>query len=337
MTRGQGAAFIRVGNVESLPGIFESLGLNVALMLAAVGLTRETFEQPEALIPFVSIDELLWRGSRASGCAHIGLLIGMTPPNLGLPGFVMFNAPSVRAGLRDLLSALDRVDTGGAIVLDEGDTITTLGYAVTINELKSVDHITDIAIAVGYGIMRRLVGSSFRPIEIRFQRRGPADIAPYKAFFENCRIRFGAPAAGIDFATSCLDRAIPASDANLYTYLKTLVALNPDSASMADRIRRVLPTVVRQGPTKNGRIARLFDMNSRTLTRRLAEESITLRDLVGEARFEIARQLLRDTDIGVTDIAAHLYYADASSFVRAFRRKYGEAPGDWRKKQRLGG
>jgi AraC-like DNA-binding protein len=55
---------------------------------------------------------------------------------------------------------------------------------------------------------------------------------------------------------------------------------------------------------------------------------------VDEGRFEIARQMLEDSAMEVSQIAASLDYADASAFTRAFRRWSGTTPAVWRTKRR---
>ncbi len=46
--------------------------------------------------------------------------------------------------------------------------------------------------------------------------------------------------------------------------------------------------------------------------------------------FEIARQLLENTDMPMTEIAATLDYSDASAFTHAFRGWSGTASTAWR-------
>ena len=71
-------------------------------------------------------------------------------------------------------------------------------------------------------------------------------------------------------------------------------------------------------------------MHSRTLSRRLEAFGTSYQALLDEGRFEIARQMLADTELEVGQIAAALDYADASAFTRAFRRWSGTTPGQWR-------
>jgi AraC-like DNA-binding protein len=66
------------------------------------------------------------------------------------------------------------------------------------------------------------------------------------------------------------------------------------------------------------------------LNRRLEEQNCTFQGLVDEIRFEIARQLLENTRMSMSNIAVTLDYSDASAFTRAFRRWSGMAPTVWR-------
>jgi AraC-like DNA-binding protein len=73
-------------------------------------------------------------------------------------------------------------------------------------------------------------------------------------------------------------------------------------------------------------------MHSRTLHRRLEAHGTNFRSLLDECRYEIARQMLEDTDADVGGIAGMLDYADTSAFARAFRRWSGTTPSRWRKR-----
>jgi AraC-like DNA-binding protein len=55
-----------------------------------------------------------------------------------------------------------------------------------------------------------------------------------------------------------------------------------------------------------------------------------LQQVVNGTKFELARQLLKNTGLSVTQIAAVLKYADASVFSRAFRIWANLGPTEWR-------
>ena len=66
----------------------------------------------------------------------------------------------------------------------------------------------------------------------------------------------------------------------------------------------------------------------------MAECGTNFAVLADEGRFEIAKHMLANTTMDVSQIAAALDYAEASAFTRAFRRWSGTTPAAWRAKQR---
>jgi AraC-like DNA-binding protein len=71
-------------------------------------------------------------------------------------------------------------------------------------------------------------------------------------------------------------------------------------------------------------------MHPRTMNRNLQAEGTSFRSLLNESRFQVARQLMAGTRIGVTDIALTLGYSEPSGFTHAFKRWSGTAPIEWR-------
>ena len=55
------------------------------------------------------------------------------------------------------------------------------------------------------------------------------------------------------------------------------------------------------------------------------------REVLEDVRFEAASQLMTLTELPLDDIADALGYAGVSPFTRAFRRRAGAAPGQWRR------
>ena len=80
--------------------------------------------------------------------------------------------------------------------------------------------------------------------------------------------------------------------------------------------------------------AGLLAMHRRTLSRRLEGSGMGYRAVANEIRFEIARQLLEDTEVSLGQIAAALCYSEASAFTRAFRGWSGLTPSAWRSGRR---
>jgi transcriptional regulator GlxA family with amidase domain len=64
----------------------------------------------------------------------------------------------------------------------------------------------------------------------------------------------------------------------------------------------------------------------RTLNRRLAEEGVTLTQVVAGVRMSFAETLLLSTQIPINDIASCVGFAEAPNFSRAFKRARSLTP-----------
>ena len=107
-----------------------------------------------------------------------------------------------------------------------------------------------------------------------------------------------------------------------------------DGQSMTLAVSHVLRARVIFPDTSLEEIAGEFSMRPRTFNRRLQAEGTTFRELVNEARFEVACRLLKITRIQIADISLALGYANAAGFTHAFQRWSGVAPSEWRNNYR---
>ncbi|MFO1255941.1 MAG: AraC family transcriptional regulator ligand-binding domain-containing protein [Sphingomonadaceae bacterium] len=85
-----------------------------------------------------------------------------------------------------------------------------------------------------------------------------------------------------------------------------------------------------------GRVASELSLHERTLQRKLAEAHIKFSDLVVQVRQDKAKQLLRNSQIQVAQIAEVLGFTEIASFSHAFKRWTGMSPLDFRKAARGG-
>jgi len=100
--------------------------------------------------------------------------------------------------------------------------------------------------------------------------------------------------------------------------------------SFADQVVGVLPQMLWSGTASAEAVAHLFAIHERTLRRRLEAEGKNLQQLINQARFELAQQLLDNTALSVSAIASALRYDDSNAFSRAFRNWANLSPTQWR-------
>jgi AraC-like DNA-binding protein len=167
-------------------------------------------------------------------------------------------------------------------------------------------------------------------------RAAPADPEPYRRHFR-APVRFDQEVAAVVLPASDLDRRIVGADPVLRGMLEERIRHlkgSPES-ELSDHIRRLLRTRLTRNRCSAEDIADLLAMHRRTLNRHLKDSGMGYRAIANEVRFEIARQLLEDTEVPLGQIAAALGYSEAGVFTRAFRRWSGRTPTGWRQAMHL--
>jgi AraC-like DNA-binding protein len=216
-----------------------------------------------------------------------------------------------------------------ALVEDEGAAI--LSYDLYEPGIEAGEQIGDGAMAILFNIMRTLCGPDWLPREVRLAHHKPTVVTPYRRFFR-APLAFETEQDALVMSSHWLTRRLPEADRGLQRLLQnhidTLEARHGDD--FPEQVRSVLRTGLLTGHASADQVAALFSMHSRTLTRRLEAHGTSFKALADEGRFEIAKQMLRNTSLDVQGIAAALDYADASAFTRAFRRWSATTPAAWR-------
>ena len=325
---------VRIGPVAAIPALLRKFGVTPSLPFARAGVPLHAFTDPENRIAFDALGRLLAECSAATDCGHFGLLVGecFELDGLGAIGHLMRNSATVGDALRALLLHLYLHDRGAVPILINVDaSFVLLGYSIYRHGTPGTAHLYDVAIAIGYALLQAICGASWKAAHVQFSHGRPKDARPYRRLF-GPSVRFNAEVSGIVFAGSWLDRTVPGADPRLRQQVMSEITQASASSTMdfADIVRGALHQMVLSGTSSAESVALLFGIHERTLRKRLATEGTSLQQLVSQTRFELAKQLLENTQLPISEIASALHFADAAVFSRAFRSWSKTSPRDWR-------
>ncbi|MBZ6075922.1 AraC family transcriptional regulator [Microvirga sp. WGZ8] len=324
---------IHLGVAKEVAPTLEEFGIDPGALIKEAGIDPGLFDDGDNLIPHAALGRLLSLSVARSNCPHFGLLVGRraTILSLGMMGRLMQHSETVGEALHSLVSSLSIQNRGAVSSLTVCDDIALFSYSVYQRDVESVEQISDGALAVVINALRTLIGSEWNPSEVLLPRAAPADLQPYRRHFRT-PVRFNQEVAAIVFPACDLKRRIAGADPLLRTMLEERIKRmrSEPGSEFPDDIRRLLRMRLTNNRCSANDIADLLAMHRRTLSRRLKGSGLGYRTIANEVRFEIARQLLEDTEVSLSQIAAALGYSEASAFTRAFRRWSGQTPTAWR-------
>ncbi|MEO8741531.1 MAG: AraC family transcriptional regulator [Casimicrobiaceae bacterium] len=326
-------ADVRVGPLAAIPELLREAGLNPAPVFARAGVDLDQFADPDHRIPFGVAGKLLAECASATGNLNFGLATGarFDFAKLGVLAHLMLDAPTVSEALLNLVRHLHLQDRGAVpFLLDLGRDQMALGYVVYRHDTPGIDLAYDVAIAIGCSMLRGLCGPQWKPLRVTFSHGARRDATEFHHYFR-ARVQFNAAHSEIVFAKHWMDRPIAGADLKRH-FEAERIALRKERENdrVTERARRAVQGLVMTGDAKAQRVAAMLGMSARVMRRRLLAEGARLNDLINSARFEVARQLLRDTQLPLSEVAGALHYSDATAFSRAFRSWAKMSPSQFR-------
>lgn len=329
--------FVHIDDVRAIQVVLAELGAEFGSLVVEAGLDPQIVDGRTTFVPFTAIGRLIALAADRTHCPHLGLLVGerVTLASQWLLGSLLCNCDTVGDALRVLEAHLCVQDRGGVVGLGVFDEVAALSYTPYEPEIVGAALHSERALAKLTNVLRALCGARWAPLEVLLPRSAPDDITPYGTFFR-APVRFDQEMTALVFPASLLQQPIagadPAVRRRLEEQIRRIEVAQP--SKLTDELRYYLRATVIKQRCKAERIARLRLVNRRTLSRRLRAEGTSFRQLTNEAQFAVAKQLLADTNMTLTQISGALNFSEPAAFTHAFRRWSGIAPSVWRKERR---
>ncbi|PZU94802.1 MAG: hypothetical protein DI527_02340 [Chelatococcus sp.] len=318
-----------------LPDVLDDYGVSSSRFLASLGRGAGSPLACGAECGYPRMADLLRRAAEFADCEHLGLLLGQAGHHSLVEGLGpgVARAPTVGAALMAIRSQFSSQERGAIVEFTTGD-MACLSYIVVDPAVDSAAVVSDVAGAAALRVLSELCGSRWSPELVELPRRPPRDLRPYRRLFK-CPIAFNATMVAIHFRAAWLDAPL-AAGGNVGCAKAPPPLQASGAPDMVECVTQQLARSIASGAAVSaGKVARLFGMCGRTLQRELTKARTSYRSLSDDVRFGMARRLLQDTDMPVTEIALALGYADASVLTRAFTRWAGTCPSEWRASNRL--
>lgn len=328
---------VRINVARRIPEILRDFGLDLKEVLASLGLRPDLFEDPENLIEYTDFQRLLVTCERLTNCDYFGLLVGqgIGLADLGLAGRSALCAATAGEGLQNFARHFNLHSSATTASLVTSGGYARLVYAISIIGIEDTRQFQFGAVAVAYNILQELCGKNWLPTVVTIATRPPASLRPLHQFFR-APIRLNSNESAVVFEQHWLDRPLAPVDPALRRQVLAEVDARQTAieADFPATVRRVLRKQIISGYVSMDDTAAIFDMHRRTLDRQLHRHGVRYGELLESVQGEVARQLLRDTQMQVQQIAESLHFSSAANFATAFRRWTGVTPSEFRRSAR---
>lgn len=314
-------------------------GLGVGPELLTVsGLTTERLESTDGRLTAAQAGSLLFHAMQLSGEPALGYELGLQSSltSHGLVGLALMSVDSVRTAVQwgvefgQLQLPMLSIDLVADEQADEQWAIVEVTATAPLGPVRQC--MFDLYL-VGLARMAPVLSGgamAVDDVELWFDCPEPGYYHRYRDRLP--RARFDTGANQVRFPARFLDsRPVTANPVTVHLLERRFRIELADlglSGDPVERVRRLLRSDPGIGLPE---AAASLSVSPRTLKRRLSHHGRTFSELSEEVRRAEGIRLLRSTPATLDQIADRLGYADASGFVRAFRRWTGRTPGAYRR------
>ena len=324
-----------------LSGVFEALeaaGVTADDIHRATGLAPSDVIDPARWLPLLKVATLFRRTAGWLDSETAGLELGaaVDPKDLGLLIYLVYSAPTLRAGIASLNHYIRVLADGADVDLEVSESGAAVTFAISVPDIVERHQLVEWVAAAALNGMREILGPRWAPLEIHFEHAAPADLGPYETLFA-APVLFDQPHNAFVVDGAQLNQPLRSSDSRLHAILETqadaTLATRPQDDGIIELLRGyIVRSLSREYPTIQG-AARELGVSARTLQRRLRETGTDYTGLIDETRCNLAHAYLDEMGLTLKEIAHLLGYSQPSAFNRAWRRWTGSTPREYRNRE----
>ncbi|MBD1588849.1 AraC family transcriptional regulator [Pseudomonas typographi] len=257
----------------------------------------------------------------------------------GMAGFTLLSSPTLAHAIETACELGVLLNTYQALFLDIQDARAELRInenSAIMGDAKHCSSFVDVSKFVT--LLRDISHRDFSIDSLTFSAAGTHEDEACLSDLFGCVVLMGQEHNAIAFAAEHLHRALPQHHAITHhsckqACIEQLQRLH-SRYDICYRVKKILLAAPAALPAQ-GEVARLLNLSSRTLRRRLESENSSYNQVVEEVRTQLAVRFLLESSLSTEAISERLSYSDAANFRHAFRRWTGITPRAFRDEHRV--
>lgn len=324
---------VRSATLSGYQEMARSAGLDPLPLLAEAGIPRSTLDFADSLISASAACRLLEKSAAASGAEDFGLRMceSREISILGPLGMVVRDSPTLREALAAMVRYLALHSEAALLDFEENESIFVLRMYLLFDDIGPTRQADEMVLGALYRVLQELLGPAWRARQICLSHSAPRQMATHLRIFGSA-VTFGHDFNGIVCDRRDLDAVPPAAHPTLARYARDYLdsLLARTNQSLAEKVRRMVFSLLRTGNCSIERVAVQLGIDRRTIHRRLLLEGITFSAILDEVRAALALQYLGQRERPISYVAELLGFSMHSAFTRWFRDRFGCSPSVWR-------
>lgn len=315
-------------------------GIDMLELAAGIGLPTRELQEPDALLPFSCVEQLVAAVQRATPRTDLGFELGrlLSPSAHSIVGFGMLSCADIGQALRFVSRYFGLVMPTFRLRCAITGEYTELHFSPILPMGREclAFHLEAMATAALRDV-RDMAGGTPTPCRIQISIPAPAHAERY-AELKDVKVQFGTDGGmgtRLRFPADLGTRPLTMADHNALKVADERCRTLVDQVARVRRFGEWIAMTLREagdGLSTLPEVARVLNLSTRSLNRYLEREGTRFRDIAGQVNHRLACERLAGAGMSVTEVAYSLGFNDTANFTRAFRTREGCSPSEYRKR-----
>lgn len=322
----------RVAPVYLIPllAAAERAGIAADALLFGFGLTASDLSVPGFTVSPDEANTVVRRALRLLQMPDLGLTLGM---NIRITEYgAMALGLMAAATLGDAIAlTVQHPGCAGYLLpvhIDRANRLDLFVIEPVFGNDDIAPFLVDIMFAGAVQMRRQVAESQYAPASLDLMRPRPANSAVYEQFFA-CPIRFGREQNVLASDQTWLTSPLPMANTMAYRLSLQLLEHELDNPCTTSLLRLTVERAISRALTLDVTlvgVASSLNLSERSLRRKLAQEGLSFRSLLDDARKARALELMNREGRSLAHIALQTGFSDVRAFSRAVKRWTGHPP-----------
>lgn len=328
---------IRSGAIEGYESLVYQQGHNPHDILKDVGMSSAQLREPEALISYIKVAELLDITARVCGDPLFALKLAEKQTAMAIGELVLSTSQQSTLGESIQFSNKHmRLHARGVhLSLEVKEQIAQIHLNFDFTNASCLQQLILLSVGQIFNVISTLLGEVNSQLKMDVQQHIQE---PCKNSLNEYRDHLTANSSfnGIHFPSIWLQRQSKYNEKMLKEHftkrVQFLESIYPEN--LQSQVRYICSNLLASGECTIERVSAGLNLHPRVLQKRLNNENTSFSQLLQLTRTMTAKQQLLHGSLSVLDIALNLGYSEASIFCRNFKKWTGLPPRQWKVKNK---
>jgi len=329
--------FVHSSRIKKQLEYLASLGVNTIPIYELVRISKDEVLNPEKMFEFEQFQTVFEYAIKVTGDEYYGLKMGQEPHIAGTVGMMAASCKNLKEAFRQGCKFFNVLGNFAEITFTDDSRFPRITY--TINDAwkmkyqETARHEIDGMFSFLTTIMKINSNGTLKPFQINFTRDIPENNDEYETVF-GLTPNYKSSSNEMIFRESDLKIPMKAFNPETFELLKNHIESQVkkfhNEESVTEKVKSVLLSSVRYQFPDIETVASKLNTSSRTLQRYLSKENTNFKTVLQDTRFDLAKEMLGQNLLTISEISYTLGYSDLGNFSRSFKKYTGLSPQSYR-------